>query len=446
MKKSRHISTSRFIFFGFLGVIVLGTFILTLPISSSSGEFTSVVDALFTATSATCVTGLVVHDTATYWSAFGQGVIIVLIQIGGMGVITIALLLTRMSGRKIGLSQRTLMQEAISAHKMGGIVRLTGFIVKMMLIFELAGAVLMYPEFAKQFGIIKGIWYSLFHSISAFCNAGFDLMGVREHYSSLTTFSSSVLINVVIMLLIIIGGIGFVTWDDIKKHKLHFGRYRMQSKVILGVTSILIIVPVLYFYFFEFGKATWNFDSEKDRVLASLFQAVSPRTAGFNTVDLNQLSGVGQLITIILMLIGAAPGSTAGGMKVTTVAVLFSTAVAVFRKRQDAHLFKRRLSNEVARSASATLLMYTFLFMFGGIVISIADNIPIMKSLFETASAVGTVGLSLGITPSLSMVSKIVLIVLMFLGRVGGLTVIFATLSNKNYNVSRLPEEKIMVG
>lgn len=446
MKKSRHISTSRFIFFGFLGVIVLGTFILTLPISSSSGEFTSVVDALFTATSATCVTGLVVHDTATYWSAFGQGVIIVLIQIGGMGVITIALLLTRMSGRKIGLRQRTLMQEAISAHKMGGIVRLTGFIVKMMLIFELAGAVLMYPEFAKQFGIIKGIWYSLFHSISAFCNAGFDLMGVREHYSSLTTFSSSVLINVVIMLLIIIGGIGFVTWDDIKKHKLHFGRYRMQSKVILGVTSILIIVPVLYFYFFEFGKATWNFDSEKDRVLASLFQTVSPRTAGFNTVDLNQLSGVGQLITIILMLIGAAPGSTAGGMKVTTVAVLFSTAVAVFRKRQDANLFKRRLSNEVARSASATLLMYTFLFMFGGIVISIADNIPIMKSLFETASAVGTVGLSLGITPSLSMVSKIVLIVLMFLGRVGGLTVIFATLSNKNHNVSRLPEEKIMVG
>ena len=211
MKKSRHISTSRFIFFGFLGVIVLGTFILMLPISSSSGEFTSVVDALFTATSATCVTGLVVHDTATYWSAFGQGVIIVLIQIGGMGVITIALLLTRMSGRKIGLRQRTLMQEAISAHKMGGIVKLTGFIVKMMLIFELAGAVLMYPEFAKQFGIIKGIWYSLFHSISAFCNAGFDLMGVREHYSSLTTFSSSVLINVVIMLLIIIGGIGFVT-------------------------------------------------------------------------------------------------------------------------------------------------------------------------------------------------------------------------------------------
>ena len=168
MKKSRHISTSRFIFFGFLGVIVLGTFILMLPISSSSGEFTSVVDALFTATSATCVTGLVVHDTATYWSAFGQGVIIVLIQIGGMGVITIALLLTRMSGRKIGLRQRTLMQEAISAHKMGGIVKLTGFIVKMMLIFELAGAVLMYPEFAKQFGIIKGIWYSLFHSISAF--------------------------------------------------------------------------------------------------------------------------------------------------------------------------------------------------------------------------------------------------------------------------------------
>ena len=188
-----------------------------------------------------------------------------------------------------------------------------------------------------------------------------------------------------------------------------------------------------------------NFASERQG-LASLFQAVSPRTAGFNTVDLNQLSGVGQLITIILMLIGAAPGSTAGGMKVTTVAVLLSTAVAVFRKRQDAHLFKRRLSNEVARSASATLLMYTFLFMFGGIVISIADNIPIMKSLFETASAVGTVGLSLGITPSLSMVSKIVLIVLMFLGRVGGLTVIFATLSNKNHNVSRLPEEKIMVG
>lgn len=446
MKKHGQISTSRFIFLGFLMVILLGALVLVLPFSSKDGQVTPFIDALFTATSATCVTGLIVHDTATYWSGFGQGVILLLIQIGGMGVITIAILLTRMSGRKISLKWRTIMQEAISAPKMQGIVKLTGFIVKTIVIIELAGAALMYPVFAEKVGFLKGIWYSVFHSVSAFCNAGFDLMGIKGKYSSLTTVSTSVVINVVIILLIIIGGIGFITLDDIKRHKFYFKQYRMQSKVILCVTAILIIVSTVYFYFFELSKGQWKNLSAPNRFLMSLFQSVTPRTAGFNTIDLNKLSGAGELVTIILMLIGAAPGSTAGGMKVTTVAVLFATAVAVFRKKQDAHLCGRRIAIDVVKSASAILLMYTSLFVFGGIIISIADNVPIVTTLFESASAVATVGLSLGITPTLSVVSKVVLIILMFLGRVGGLTVMFAALSNKNLNVSRLPEEKIMVG
>jgi trk system potassium uptake protein TrkH len=417
-----------------------------LPCATKSGDGTSFIDALFTATSSVCVTGLIVHDTATYWSQFGQIVIILLIQIGGMGVITMAITLNMMSGKKIGLRQRTLMQEAVSAPKMGGIIRFTGFIVKTIFVIEIIGAVLMYPTFYKEVGAIKGIWYSLFHSVSAFCNAGFDLMGVKGKFSSLTSLSGSVVINIIIMLLIIIGGIGFMTWKDIKINKLHFKKYSVQTKIILVMAVILIVLPTLYFYCLEMPRKVWNGMSASNKMLASFFQAVSPRTAGFNTIDLKSMSDVSIFIMIILMLIGASPGSTAGGMKTTTVAVLFATSIATFKKKQDAHIFGRRIPIEVVRNAATILLMYVFLFSFGAIIISVADELPLMDTLFETASAVGTVGLTLGITPSLSIVSKVVLIILMFFGRVGGLTIIFATLSGKNTNLYRLPEEKIMVG
>lgn len=445
-KKHRHISTSQFIFLGFLFTIIMGGLILMLPFASVEGKSTSFIDAMFTATSATCVTGLVVHDTATYWSEFGQAVILFLIQIGGMGVITIAVLLTMMSGRKISLRQRTLMQEAISAPKMGGIVRLTGFIFKAIITIEVLGAVFMFPVFYKEFGLLRGIWYSIFHSISAFCNAGFDLMGVKEQYSSLTTLSGSVTINIVIMILIVVGGLGFITWEDIKEYKFHFRKYRMQSKVILSVTVLLIIVPTIYFYFCEFRLGKWNDMSTSNKVMASFFTAITPRTAGFNTVDFSELTGAGQLVMMMLMLIGGAPGSTAGGMKVTTIAVLFATAFAVFTKKREAHFFKRRIAMDIIARAATILLMYAFLFVLSAIAISTIEGLPITDVMFETASAVGTVGLSLGLTPALGVASKIILMILMFFGRVGGLTIIFATVSGNHGNLAKLPEEKIMVG
>lgn len=434
-------SPFRIIIFGFLLVIFMGSFLLMLPISTKTGECTPFLDALFTSTSAVCVTGLVIHDTATYWSNFGQSVIILLIQIGGLGVITVAGAFTILSGRKIGLMQRSTMQEAIAAPNVGGIVRRTGFILKTALAVELFGAALLFPVFFCEFGLLKGAWYSLFHSISAFCNAGFDLMGVKAPFSSLTDYAGNPVISIVIALLIAIGGIGFLTWEDIWTNGLHFQKYRMQSKVILTVTGALILISTIYFFLFEFTQAPMG-----ERVLLSFFQAVTPRTAGFNTADLTAMSETGQFVIIILMLIGGSPGSTAGGMKTTTLAVLLANTLAVFRRREHPSFFNRRLSNEVVSQASTILIMYLVLFLTAGLVISRVENLPVLTCLFETASAIGTVGLSLGITPQLSSISHLLLIALMFFGRVGGLTLIFAALSHVQGNSARLPQERITVG
>lgn len=444
--KNRKLSSSQIILLGFLGVIAVGTVFLMLPWSKAGAGGAPFLDALFTATSAVCVTGLVTNDTATYWSSFGQTVILCLIQIGGLGVITIAIFITKLSGRKIGLMQRSTMQEAIAAPQMGGIVRMTGFILKMVVLIELLGAVALLPVMIKEFGVGKGIWYAVFHSISSFCNAGFDLMGVKEQYSSLTSYTGNVLINVVVMLLIIVGGIGFLTWDDMKRNRFHLRRYRMQTKVVLSVTVILLLLPAVYFYFSEFGTQIWADMSAGERVLAALFQSVTTRTAGYNTVDLTQLTESGQMIMIILMLIGGSPGSTAGGMKVTTFAVLFATAIAVFRRRPNAHIFGRRIPNDTAHYAATVLILYLSLFLAGGIFIGSVEHIPILPALFEAASAIGTVGITLGITPNLCTASKLVLIVLMFLGRVGGMTIVYAALSRKHPYVSEFPQEKIIVG
>lgn len=436
----RKLTSFQIIIIGFSGVIIFGTFLLMLPFSSRSGLATPFFEALFTSTSAVCVTGLIIHDTATYWSIFGQIVILLLIQIGGMGVITVAASFAMISGRKISLMQRSTMQEAISAPKVGGIVRLTGFIVRGTLVMELLCAAVMAPVFCRDFGK-KGLWMALFHSVSAFCNAGFDLLGVRTPFSSLTSYAANPVINFTIMFLIVVGGIGFLTWDDIRANRLHLRKYRMQSKVILCTTAVLLIVPAMYFYFFEFSDFTRN-----ERLLSSLFQAVTPRTAGFNTVELTDLSEAGQFITIALMLIGGSPGSTAGGLKTTTIAVLFTTAISTFRRRENANIFGRRIDDDVVKNATTISLMYITLCCTGGLIISVSEGLPMITCLFETASAVGTVGLSLGITPELNLLSRVVLILLMFFGRVGGLTLIFAALSGVQKKVSKLPKEKITVG
>lgn len=444
--KRRRLSSSQIILLGFLGVIASGTILLMLPWARAGAGSAPFLDALFTATSATCVTGLITNDTATYWSVFGQTVILCLIQVGGLGVITVAIFITKLSGRKIGLMQRSTMQEAIAAPQMGGIVRMTGFILKMVVVIEALGAAALLPAMIPEFGIVRGIWYAVFHSISSFCNAGFDLMGVKEPYSSLTSYTGDVAVNVIVMVLIVVGGIGFLTWDDVKRNRFHLRRYRMQSKVVLTVTAVLIVLPAVFFYWKEFGMPGWEDMTVGERILASFFQSITTRTAGYNTVDLTQLTQSGQMIMILLMLIGGSPGSTAGGMKVTTLAVLFATAVAVFRRRPNAHIFDRRIPNDTAHYAATVLILYLSLFLAGGIFIGCAENMPIVPALFEAASAIATVGVTLGITPDLCAASKVVLIILMFLGRVGGMTIVYAALSTKHPYVSEFPQEKIMVG
>ena len=446
LHRKKRMTSFQVITIGFLSVIFVGSILLMLPVSSKTGHFTPFLEALFTATSATCVTGLVVHDTATYWSGFGQLIILLLIQTGGMGVVTVAVSLATISGKKIGLMQRSTMQEAIAAPSVGGIVKLTGFILKSTMLIELTGAILMLPVFWKDCDGLRGIWYAVFHSISAFCNAGFDLMGNRAQYSSLTGYAANGWINMVIMSLIVIGGIGFLTWDDVRYKGIHIRKYRMQSKVILLMTAILILFPFLYFYFGEFSQKVWDDMSTVEKIWGALFQTVTPRTAGFNTVDLTKFTESGKMVMILLMLTGGAPGSTAGGMKITTAAVLFMTLFSVFRKKEDTECFGRRIEEGTVKYASAVLLMYLALPLTGGIIISSMEKLPILTCLFETASAIGTVGLTLGITPQLGMVSRMILILLMFMGRVGGLTLVFAALSNKQRNVSRLPKERITVG
>ena len=436
----RKLSSSQIILFGFAGVILIGTLLLMLPFATNSGQNVSFWDALFTSTSAVCVTGLIVQDTAVYWSGFGQAVILLLIQIGGMGVITVAAAITMASGKKISLMQRSTMQDAISAHQVGGIVRFTGFILKGIFLFELLGALVLMTVFIPEYGV-KGIWLAVFHSVSAFCNAGFDLMGTKSPYSSLTSYATHPVLNITVMLLIAIGGIGFLTWQDIRQNGIHIRRYRMQSKVILATTGILLVVPAIYFFFFEFAAEPMN-----RRIFMSLFQAVTPRTAGFNTADLTALSETGQTLTIGLMLIGGSPGSTAGGMKTTTAAVLVACAIAVFRRRENGRFFGRRIADDTVKNALTVFLMYISLFLLGGMIISRVEGLPILTCLFETASAIGTVGLTLGITPGLHLISKLILISLMFLGRIGGMTLIFATLSANKNTLSKLPLEKITVG
>ena len=437
----KHLTTFQSIFLGFFFIIIIGSLLMMLPISSVSGKVTPFNESLFTATSAVCVTGLVVQDTGSYWSTFGQAIILILIQIGGLGVITVAASFALLSGRKISLMQRSTMQEAIAAPKIGGIVRLTGFVLKATLIFELSGAVIMMPVLCKDYGV-KGVWLAVFHSISAFCNAGFDILGTdASKYVSLTQYVNCTSINLAVIFLIVIGGIGFLTWEDIYTNKLHFRRYRMQSKVILITSAILIIVPALYFFFFDLNNLPI-----KQRILSSLFQSVTTRTAGFNTVDLTALQEPSVATMIVLMIIGGSPGSTAGGIKTTTVAVLIANSLATFGRKDSSHFFKRRIDNQVVKNASTILIMYLVLSFTGAVAISTAEKIPFLKCLFETSSAIGTVGLTLGITPELGLFSQLILILLMFCGRVGGLTLIYAAISNTKKNISKYPLEHITVG
>ena len=437
----RKLSSFQIIILGFAGLIVIGTLLLMLPFSAKSGAWTSPECALFTATSAVCVTGLVMQDTASYWSAFGQVVILILIQIGGLGVVTVAAFIESAAGKRLSLREMDLVENSISAFGIGGLAKMIHFIFAFAFAVELAGAILLMPVFCMDFGV-SGIWMAFFHSVSAFCNAGFDLMGTHSGaFSSLTYYSGNFAVIVPVCLLIVAGGIGFLTWYDIVMQKKSFKKYRMQSKVVVVTTAVLILIPMVLYFFSDFSDAPFW-----DRISLSLFQAVTPRTAGFNSADLTKMTGVGLGLMIILMLIGGSPGSTAGGMKTTTLTVLFANAISVFRRRKETQLFARRVEDHVIRNACALLMVYLFLTLTAGGAISLLEDIPLSKCLFEAASAAGTVGLTLGITPSLGLASHLILIGLMFFGRAGGLTIIYAALSNGAPEVAKHPVEKIIVG
>ena len=440
-KRHYKLSGAQTILLGFVLLILAGAFLLMLPISSRSGEWTSVTDALFTATSASCVTGLVLYDTWSHWSLFGQFIILALIQVGGMGVVTMTTVLSKLVGKKLGLQARTTMQEAVSAPNLGEIMKYTRFIFLGCIIFEALGAVAMSPVFISEYGFLKGIWLSVFTSISAFCNAGFDLNGSHGEFSSMMPYMDNPVIVITLVLLILTGGLGFLTWMDIRKHGLKFYKYSTQSKVIIVMEVILVLVPMIYLWFGEYGDLPAN-----QRFLASLFQSVTPRTAGFNTTDYNAFSGTGVVMTVILMLIGGAPGSTAGGMKITTVTILFLTMLAFFKREKSPAVFKRRITTEAIYGAVAVFMLDIMLTVLGSMSIAKIEHTAFLKALFESASAVGTVGLSMGLTPGLHTASKYILIILMYTGRVGGLTLVFAAITRKSTGNRQYPADNIAVG
>lgn len=445
-KKKQKWSTTKIIAVGYVLVITIGTILLMLPVSGRNHEPVPFMDAWFTATSATCVTGLVTHDTYTYWSSFGQAVLLVLIQIGGMGFMTIAISAMTLTRKKIGLSQRLLMQESVGAPQVAGVVRMSRLILGGTVFFEGLGALLLSFYYIPRLGFGKGLYFSVFHSISAFCNAGIDLMGYYQPSSSLITAADSYLVGITIAGLILVGGIGFLVWEDALRWKWHISRYRLHSKVVLAAAVALVAGGTLFMFLFEYGKPSMEGKNLGEQILCSFFQAVTPRTAGFNTMDLNQLSPSSQMLMVCLMFIGGSPGSTAGGIKTTTMTILLLTIWTEFKKRKDVELFKRRVEGEVIRHAACILMFYGSLAFVSSMIICAVEGIGAKEVIFEVVSALCTVGLSLGITAEVGMLSHVILILLMFIGRVGGITILIAFSSRLSAIPSKLPAEKIAVG
>lgn len=440
-----HLSQTQFIAYGFLGIILIGAALLKLPFASKSGISPDWITCLFTATSASCVTGLIVADTWTQWSLFGQIVIITMIQIGGLGFVTIGVFVSMILRRNIGLKTRGLMQESASTLQIGGMVKLAKKIIMGTAIFEGTGAILLAIRFIPQYGFFRGVFYGVFHSISAFCNAGFDLMGHQAQYNSFVEYYDDWIVNLVIMSLIVIGGIGFVVWDDISKHKLHFKKYMLHTKIVLITTSILVFGSAVLFYFFERNNLLVGMNTS-GKILTSLFSSVTARTAGFNTVDTGALSDGSKLLTIILMFIGGSPGSTAGGVKTTTLVVLILYVVSNIKRTYGVNVFGRRLEDDSIKRASSIFTINLMLALTVSIVIMMIQPLAMTDVLFETFSAIGTVGMTTGITRSLLPLSRLLIILLMYCGRIGSLSFALSFTQRKKIAHVQQPVERITVG
>ena len=440
MKQARFkLSYTQIIFLSFLGLIFLGACLLSLPISSRSGTSTPFIGALFTATSATSITGLVIYDTYTHWSLFGQLVILCLIQIGGLGFMTILTIVFHMLRRKMGLQERQLLMQTSGMKHLGGILPIVWRIAMISLTLQLIFTLFLSIRFIPELGFWSGIYFSIFHAVSAFCNAGFDLMG-RFGYTSLSAYANDILVNFTIMTAVIVGSFGFIVWNDIWNHKAKFKRFSLHSKIALSATFTLVLLGFIAFFLIERG---WN---QENGVLISLFQSAITRTAGFHTVDTATLSAPTIVLSMVFMIIGGSSGSTAGGVKTTTITILLFNAVNSMRKSHSLVLFKRKISDETIKNASAIFFIYFSVLVVASIVLTAIEPAPMIESMFEVISATGTVGLSLGLTPYLSTAGRLVITVLMFAGRVGLLTLLLALVKKHPDPPIERPVEKILVG
>lgn len=445
LRQAKILSQTQYIASGFMIIILIGTFLLMMPFSSRNGGFTDFVSALFTATSATCVTGLVVADTYQKWSSLGQLIILCMIQIGGLGFITIGVFFSIYMRKNIGLRERGRLQESVNTIEIGGIVRLVKKIIKGTILFEGIGALILAIRFMKEMDFLQALYFGIFHAISAFCNAGFDLMGKYEEYSSLTAYRDDIVVNVVIMLLIIIGGLGFIVWDDISRNGIRFKKYQLHTKIVVMSTMIFVFGGAILFYLFEQNHLLAGV-SPTGKILASLFSAVTPRTAGFNTIDTASLDASSRLLTIILMFIGGSPGSTAGGIKTTTIFVMFLFVWANLHHGNGCEAFGRRLPDAVIRKASTVFITNLSLAIISSMIMCSIQAISMDDALFETFSAIGTVGMSTGVTRQLTVASRLIIILLMYCGRIGSLTFAFSFARKKNLAPVQCPIGKITVG
>lgn len=440
MKRKFKISPAQYIVLGFLAVILIGTLFLCLPISSHNGI--RLVDAFFTATSATCVTGLATVTTAEEWTLFGQIVILIMIQIGGLGFMTFMSLTTIVAKKRVSLRQRKLFMQSAGSIELNGVIKLMRRLLFGTLIIEGIGALILSTRFwisGKSF--IKGLWFGIFHSVSAFCNAGFDILG----NNSLMDYSSDPVVLLTISALIIIGGIGFLVWGDFTAHGFKFKKYQLHSKIVITTTAILLLGGTVIIYITDRNSALGEFN-EWEKWLNAFFESVTLRTAGFASFDQAELSAGGTVLSYVLMLIGGSPGSTAGGIKTVTFAIVVFNAICFARNKDSLTTFKKRIHDSIVKQACAIITLYILAAGLVTIIISIIEPFALDEILFEVISAIATVGLTKGITAQLGIISKLLLCVTMFFGRMGGLTLVLAIAEKRNIVKIERPYEKVLIG
>lgn len=438
-----HLKPTQILSLGFAAIILVGALMLNQPAATTSNKSPGFINALFTATSAICVTGLTVVDTGTYWSPLGKTVILVLIQIGGLGFMTMATMVFLLLGKKITLRERLVIQEALNQFSIAGVVRLVRYILLITMIIETSGAALLSFRFIPQYGIFKGAFYSVFHSVSAFNNAGFDLIG---DFKSLTQYREDILVNIVIMSLIILGGLGFSVLVDIINSR-SWNKSSLHSKLVIFLTSTLIVLGSIIIFILEFNNpGTLKPLSFSGKLISSLFHAVSPRTAGFNTLPTDKLRHATQFFTMILMFIGGSPASTAGGIKTTTFGVLLLTVWSIVKGHEETIIYKRTVPTIIIFKSLAIISISLILISIMTLILTITEKAEFIAIIFEVFSAFGTVGLSLGLTPNLTILGKILVTILMYTGRVGPLTLTLAFSIRAKKPKIKYPEEKILVG